>query len=103
MTACAVIVMLLLVAGCGAPALDRRSSGDPRAGLSVYKFAGCGACHAVGGVSVGSTGPALDGEGNRRGAPWLRAMLPGHIHTAAHLTLSARDREDLVSYLVSLR
>lgn len=95
--------MLLLAAGCGAPALDRRSSGDPRAGLSVYKFAGCGACHAIGGVSVGPPAAALDGEGNRRAAPWLRAMLPSHVRTAAHTVLSPRDREDLVGYLESLR
>lgn len=101
--ACTVLLALLLAAGCGEPSLDRRTSGDPRAGLSVYKFAGCAACHAIAAVSVGSTGPALDGEGNRRAAPWLRAMLPAHTRTAAHVVLSPRDREDLVSYVVSLR
>lgn len=81
-------------------------SGDPRAGLSVFKFEGCGSCHAVAGVSVGGVagnGPALDGEGNRRGASWLRAMLPRHLRATGQPSLSVRDLNDLVSYLVSLR
>ena len=78
-------------------------SGDPRAGLSVYKLEGCASCHAIAGISVGSTGPSLDGEGNRRDASWLRAMLPAHLRSTARRPLSARDLGDLVSYLMSLR
>jgi mono/diheme cytochrome c family protein len=97
---------LLVLAGCGQRALDHRVSGDPRAGLSVYKFEGCGSCHPIAGVSVGNvagSGPALDGEGDRRGASWLRSMLPGHLRAVKLSPLSVRDHEDLVTYLVSLR
>src|SRR5438067_400145 len=61
------------------PGAGLQMSGDPRAGLSVYKLEGCASCHAIAGISVGSTGPSLDGEGNRRDASWLRAMLPAHL------------------------
>jgi hypothetical protein len=33
----------------------------------------------------------------------LRATLPRHIHAVKLVPLSARDREDLVAYLESLR
>ena len=36
-------------------------------------------------------------------APWLQAMLPAHLRTTGLRPLSARDLEDLVSYLMSLR
>jgi hypothetical protein len=93
----------LLAAGCGAPPLDRQTRGDVRAGLSIFKAEGCYGCHAVSGVSVGTAGPALDGEGSRRGAPWLRAMLPRHFKALRLQPLASSDLEDLVSYLESLR
>jgi mono/diheme cytochrome c family protein len=96
-------LLLLALAGCGEPALDRRSSGDPRAGRAAFRFAGCAACHTISGIAVGDSGPELDGEGNRRGAPWLRKTLPGHIRAVGPATLPRRDVEDLVAYLVSLR
>ena len=80
-----------------------RTSGDPRAGLPVYKFAGCASCHALAGISVGNASPSLDGEGRRRGASRPRAMLPAHLHTTARRSLSARDLGGLISYLTSLR
>ncbi len=95
--------------GCGqpSPSPQGRVYGDPRAGLSAYRFSGCGACHAVAGVSVGvgspPPGPALDGEGARRAPAWLRAMLPAHLRQEKLSPLSPRDAEDLVTYLVSLR
>jgi len=97
------------LAGCGQPPpLPRgRAYGDPRAGLSAYRFSGCGACHAIAGVSVGvgspPPGPALDSEGNRRAPSWLRAMLPAHLRQEKLPPLSPRDTEDLVTYLVGLR
>lgn len=95
---------VLALGGCGAQSLPpRHVSGDPRAGLSTFRFAGCGACHAIMAVSVGTAGPALNGEGGRRTAAWLRAMLPGHLRATHSPTLPARDRQDLLSYLVSLR
>jgi mono/diheme cytochrome c family protein len=96
-------VIMLGLAGCSRPAAGPHTSGDPRAGLSVYKFEGCPSCHAIAGISVGSTGPSLDGEGSRRTASWLRAMLPAHMRATARRPLSARDLGDLVSYLTSLR
>lgn len=98
-----ILCVVLAVSACGEQALDRRTTGDPRAGLSTYKAEGCYACHAVADVSVGETGPALDGEGSRRGAPWLRTMLPSHLQAEKLRPLSRRDMEDLVSYLVDLR
>jgi mono/diheme cytochrome c family protein len=97
------IVITLELAGCGRSAAGPHSSGDPRAGLSVYKFEGCASCHALAGISVGTTGPPLDGEGGRRGASWLRAMLLAHLRSTGLRPLSARDLGDLVSYLTSLR
>lgn len=103
---CVAALLLLALgslAGCGTPALDHRTSGDPRAGLSIFKFEGCAECHAISGVSVGTSGPALDGEGSRRAAPWLRRLLPRHIKATRLPVLTPRDDEDLVSYLTSLR
>jgi len=97
------------VAGCGQRAVAPlgRVYGDPRAGLSVFKFSGCGACHPISGVSVGvgnpPPAPALDGEGAKRAPSWLRAMLPAHLRQEKLTPLSPRDAEDLVTYLVSLR
>src|SRR5262249_32079763 len=96
-------LLMLALAACGQPALDHHSSGDPRAGRAVFRFAGCAACHAIAGIAVGDTGPALDGEGNRRGALWLRQMLPGHLKSFVTSSWPRRDVEDLVAYLVSLR
>jgi hypothetical protein len=96
-------VLTLGLAGCGRPVAGPPTSGDPRAGLSVYKFAGCPTCHAIAGISVGNTGPPLDGEGSRHAASWLRAMLPAHARATTRWPLSARDLGDLVSYLTSLR
>jgi len=78
------------------------TSGDPRAGLSVYKMEGCAQCHAISGVSVGVIGPVLDGEGTRRTAAWLRGLLTPHAHTVGDAPLNPRDHEDLVAYLASL-
>ena len=98
------VACLLALGGCGAHSLPpQHVAGDPRAGLSTFKFAGCGACHAISGVSVGTAGPALNGEGGRRTAAWLRAMLPGHLRATNSPTLPARDRQDLLSYLLGLR
>ena len=97
-------VCLLALNGCGERVLPpQHVRGDPRAGLSAFKFAGCGACHAVAGVSVGTGGPALNGEGGKRTAAWLRAMLLSHLRATHGPTLPARDRQDLLRYLVSLR
>ena len=98
------------LSGCGQsgqPITHGPVHGDPRAGLSVYRFSGCGACHAIAGVSAGvgnpPRGPILDGEGARRDPSWLRAMLPTHIRQETLAPLSPRDTEDLVTYLSSLR
>ncbi|HZS90769.1 MAG TPA: cytochrome c [Chloroflexota bacterium] len=96
-------LLVLALAGCGQPALDRRTSGDPRAGRAVFRFAGCATCHAISGIAVGEGGPGLDAEGNRRAAPWLRRMLPGHMKAVGASAWPRRDVEDLVAYLVSLR
>jgi mono/diheme cytochrome c family protein len=85
------------------PAAGLQTSGDPRAGLSVFKFESCPSCHAIAGISVGRTGKSLDGEGRRRSASWLRAMRPAHLRTTARRPLAARDLGDLISYLTSLR
>ena len=90
-------------AGRVRPAAGLHTSGDPRAGLSVFKFEGCPSCHAIAGISLGRTGKSLDGESRRRSASWLRAMLPAHLRTSARRPLAARDLGDLVSYLTSLR
>lgn len=105
--ALSVVTMLLLLAAtlaaCGEPSLDRQSSGDPRAGLSIFKYEGCALCHAIATVAVGDTGPVLDGEGNRQGAPWLRQFLPLHVQKNKLASLSSSQIEDLVAYLVQLR
>ncbi len=93
---------LLAVGGCGEHAHPTPTGGDPRAGLSVYKFEGCASCHAIVGVSVGVTGPQLDGEGARRSAAWLRAMLPGHLKGTGSAPLATRDLRDLVADLGGL-
>ena len=90
-------------AGRVQPAGGLHTSGDPRAGLSVFKFEGCPSCHAIAGISLGRTGKSLDGESRRRSASWLRAMLPAHLRTTARRPLAARDQGDLVSYLTGLR
>lgn len=103
------ILLCAAVAGCGprAAAPLGRVYGDPRAGLSVFKFSGCGACHPISGVSVGvgspPPAPALDGEGAKRSPSWLRAMLPAHLRQEKLTPLSPRDTEDIVTYLTSLR
>ncbi len=93
---------LLAVGGCGEHAPPTSTGGDSRAGLSVYKFEGCARCHAIAAVSVGVTGPRLDGEGARRSATWLRAMLPGHLKGTGSAPLATRDLRDLVAYLDGL-
>jgi len=104
-----ILLLCAGVAGCGQPAAAPlgRVYGDPRAGLSVFKFSGCGACHPISGVSVGvgnpPPAPALDGEGATRSPSWLRAMLPAHLRQEKLAPLSPRDAEDLVTYLTSLR
>ena len=103
------LLLCAAVAGCGQRAAAPLGPvyGDPRAGLSVFKFSGCGACHPISGVSVGvgspPPGPVLDGEGAKRSPSWLRAMLPAHPRQEKLAPLSPRDTEDLVTYLASLR
>jgi hypothetical protein len=96
-------VITLGLAGCGRQVAGLHTSGDPRAGLCVYKFVGGPSCHAIAGISVGDTGPPLDDEGSRHATSWLRARLPAHVRATARWPLSARDLGDLVSYLRSLR
>ncbi len=100
----AALALALLLGGCGEqqPHALVGTSGDPRAGLSVYKMEGCAQCHSISGVSVGVIGPVLDGEGTRRTAAWLRAMLAPHAHAVGDAALNPRDHEDLVAYLASL-
>lgn len=99
------IAALLALGGCGQSAAPARVhvAGDPRAGLSAFKFEGCGACHAIAQVSVGTAGPALNGEGARRSPSWLASWLPSHLRSTNSPALPARDRQDLVSYLANLR
>ncbi len=95
---------VLLLTSCG-PATSSTPSnvrGDPRVGLSLFRIEGCALCHAVAGIAVGETGPALDGEGGRRGAAWLTAFLPAHGALVKAPVLDASDRQDLVAYLASL-
>jgi len=103
-----IILLCAGVAGCGQRAATPLGHvyGDPRAGLSVFKFSGCGACHPISGVSVGVGSPppasALNDEGAKRSPSWLRAMLPAHLRQEKLAPLSPRDAEDLVTYLTSL-
>ncbi len=103
-----IVLLCAVLAGCGyrAPAPLGHVYGDARAGLSVFKFSGCGACHPISGVSVGvgspPPAPALDDEGATRSPSWLRAMLPAHLRQEKLAPLSPRDAEDLVTYLTSL-
>jgi len=102
------ILLCAGVAGCGQRAAPLgRVYGDPRAGISVFKFSGCGACHPISGVSVGvgspPPAPTLNSEGAKRSPSWLRAMLPAHLRQEKLTPLSPRDTEDLVTYLTSLR
>lgn len=98
------VVCLLALNGCGQQALPpQHVPGDPRAGLSAFKFEGCASCHTIAGVSVGTSGPALNGEGAKRSASWLRTLLPGHLRAMHSPPFPARDHQDLLSYLLSLR
>lgn len=99
----AVVAVILFGSACGQPAPAERITGDPRAGLSIFKNEGCYACHAVAGVAVGDAGPALDGEGTRRGEAAVRAMLPAHLRAVHAMPLSRGDLGDLAAYLAGLR
>lgn len=95
---------MLLLAGCGPTASSTPSGvrGDPRVGLSLFRIEGCATCHAIAGITVGDTGPVLDGEGGRRTAAWLTTFLPKHGAQIKAPALDASDRQDLVAYLASL-
>jgi mono/diheme cytochrome c family protein len=102
----AACLLALAVGGCGGPAAPARLPGDPRAGLAIYKYAGCAACHALSGVSVGSASagaPALDGEGGRHDLRWLQTMLAAHVRREHLAPLSPGEVRDLASYLATLR
>lgn len=102
-----VAALLLALGGCGEQAHVGRTFGDARAGLSAYKYLGCGACHALSNVSVGNAsptqGPKLDGISARRSVSWLRSFLPRHSK-AEHLAVpDRRTTEDLVTFLATRR
>ena len=100
------VALAVTQSGCGDAGPPASVPGDARAGLSLYKYAGCAQCHALSGVSVGSGpagGPALDGVGGRHGPAWLRAFLAGHVRHEPMEALTTREQQDVAAYLATLR
>ncbi len=97
------------------------SSDDPVVrGQGVFESSGCGACHAIEGISVGAVGPALNGVGDTAATrvPGLSAEEYIHqsiIDPSAYLvegyddlmvktfadTLSSTQLDDLVAFLLA--
>lgn len=83
-----------------------------RAGEAVYRREACGYCHRVHGNGSG-IGPALDGTGSRRSAPWLLEFLrqpragvgerPYRLAMPSYAHLKADELEALAAYLGALR
>ncbi len=97
------LALLCALSACSQRPAVHVLDGDPRAGLSAFKFEGCAACHAIAGVSVGESGPALDGEGGRRAPAWLRRFMATHLRSVEQRPLPVRDEHDLIAYLESLQ
>ena len=62
-----VALLALLGAGCGPPAPETISKGDPEQGAMLLSAHGCGGCHTIPGVSgaSGTIGPPLTGYARR--------------------------------------
>ncbi len=82
------------------------TSGSP--GESVYKAQGCSACHLLDGVG-GKVGPDLSRVGSKRDREWIEQQLrdpkshnPQSI-MPSFAKLSAKDLDDLATYLAGLR
>lgn len=97
--------LALTLSACGpSSSVSVRLPGDPRAGLSIYKYAGCASCHAISQISVGSLqGPPLNGIGSKHDAQWFQAMLASHARDEHLLPLTTTEQRDLASYLATLR
>jgi mono/diheme cytochrome c family protein len=80
------------------PPVQYRYVEDARtqAGEAIYRRQGCGSCHKVfeNGAKVG---PALDGVGSRRRAPWLREFM------GRHAPLKEAELAALTLYLEALQ
>jgi cytochrome c2 len=84
------------------PPVQYRYFESPRTqeGESIYRHAGCGACHKIFGNGA-AIGPALDGIGSRRPGPWLADFL-SRAHKGAG-PLPPAERTALAAYLEALR
>jgi sulfur-oxidizing protein SoxX len=128
----AVAAIVVMAGGCATGALEQAPLGPPgdaARGREVFvsrEGGHCVLCHRVPGVAVaGDVGPALDGIGSRLSPGEIRYRVvditrvnPGAVMPAFHRTeglsrvapayagrpvLDARQVEDLVAYLGSLR
>lgn len=84
------------------------AAGDPEAGKEVYKANRCQMCHQIGGQG-GKMGGALDDVGSKRDTGWLHQFIknPKAVDEKAKMKaypdLSAKELDDLVAYLLSLK
>jgi len=84
------------------------AAGDATSGAAVYKAGRCSMCHQLGGVG-GKMGGVLDGVGSKRDAEFLRKIIkdPKSVdpksRMKAYPSLSDKDMDDLVAYLLSLK
>ncbi|HWQ36672.1 MAG TPA: c-type cytochrome [Blastocatellia bacterium] len=113
---------LILIGACVRRGADQEgaelTAGDPARGRVAIVRYGCGACHAIPGVSnaKGLVGPPLSGIANRAyiggvlgNTPdnmieWLRNPQAVSPKTAMpNLHVSERDARDIASYLYTLK
>ena len=84
------------------------AAGDPTSGAAVYKASRCSMCHQIGGAG-GKMGGVLDGVGSKRDADSLRKIIkdPKSVdpksRMKAYPSLSDKEMDDLVTYLLSLK
>ena len=96
------VLVVALSAVAPAPA------GDAGAGAETYKANKCSMCHQIGGQG-GKMGGALDAEGSKRDAEWLKKYIkdPKSVEPSAKMkafpNLSDKDMDDLVAYLLTLK
>ncbi len=80
----AAIVCVLLWSGCAKTPAQKAAAltgGDPQRGAAAIFRYGCGACHAIAGISNahGLVGPPLTGIGNRTYVAGMLQNTPGNL------------------------
>lgn len=76
-------------------------------GKKTFDEKRCMVCHSLGwaGGAQAKLGGPLDDVGNKRDAAWLKALLtdPQISHPFPKQGLTDKEREDLITYLLSLK